>query len=195
MIETGEIKQFIKRAEESVKDVSDEKLKIKAFEVVLNNLVKSSIEKKFIPCSEKPKPKDAVDISVGKLNKDNLLNALNISDNQLNNFVDFDEDDFRILSHIQDKSETKKQQQATLIILTIKYYCYGDREINTSELKNKLKDMGIKSLENMAANLKDFENYIIKKGKQRSPATVYRITDPGIKEGLRLITELGANYE
>ncbi len=195
MIETGEIKEFIKKSEESVEGVNDEKLRLKAFEVVLNNLIKSSIEEKNISYSEKPKSKDVVNKSMDKLNKDNLLNALNMSDIQLNNIVDFDDNDFRILPRIQGKSEAKRQQQATLIILTVKYYCYDDREINTSELKNKLRNMGIKSLENMATNLKDFENYIIKKGEQRSPATLYRVTDPGIKEGLKLIKELGGNYE
>lgn len=193
MIETGEIKEFIKRAEESVESMNDEKLKLKAFEVVLNNLMKPS--EGIIISSEKIKSEELNNKEISMFSKDNLLNNLELSETQLNNIVEFDGDNFRILPPIKGKSEGEKQKKASLIILTNKYYCYGAREIETAELRNNLQDMGIKSLKNMATHLKNFENYIIKKGKPGSSATLYRITDPGLKEGLRLIKELGANYE
>lgn len=201
IMETGIIKELIQKAEKSVEDMGDEKLKLKAFEVVLNNLMKSSNEEKAnsyskLPgFSELPKSGELINKQINKLSEDNLLNKLNISNTQLNSIIDFDGDDFRILPRIQGNSEAEKQKKASLIIITIKYYCYGSKEINTVELKNKLQDMGIKSLNNMATHLKDYENYMVKKGKQGSPETSYRITDPGLNEGLKLIKELGEHYE
>ena len=48
---------------------------------------------------------------------------------------------------------------------------------------------------NMATILQGFENYFVKKGEKGSRLTAYRITNPGIQEGVKLIKQIGGKNE
>ena len=72
-------------------------------------------------------------------------------------------------------------------MLTAKHYIKNEREINVPELKKTLEDLGIRSLVNLSTNLKGFENFIIMKGSKGSKSTSYRITNPGVTQGVELI--------
>jgi hypothetical protein len=193
-MEVEELKKKREMAQEAVKDMQDESMKQKAFEVILNYLLQEKYEvKKSITVapktdlvSEKKEPSLA-------LTPDSLATALNVEIDRLNEIIDFSPNEFHIIAPIPGGSHKERQQNATLLILTTNYYCTSEREMGAKVLAAMMRDLGIKSLANLALNLKNFENFIVKKGEQGDPRTNYRITDPGLRRGLDLIRELIEN--
>jgi hypothetical protein len=189
-----EIKEKIALAEKSVADIKDENLRIKAFEVVLNNLLSGKPATPTI--STVAKPKQAIlERKETKFEPGKLASALGVELDKLKSVIDFSENDFHIISEISGYTEGDKQRNSALIILTIRYYCFDNREILSGELRDFMRDLGIGSLINMATNLNSIRNFIIRIGKAGSPATRYRISDPGIKQGLKLIKEMLVKVE
>jgi hypothetical protein len=184
-----EIKKKIELAEKSVADIKDENLRVKAFEVILNNLLSGKVVTPTIKLTAVPK-QTITEQKELKFEPEKLASALEVELERLRNIIDFSDDDFHIIVNIPGNTDSDKQKNSALIILTIRYYCLGDREIPSNELRNRMRDLGIGSLINMASNLNSIRNFIIRCGKPRSPATRYRITDPGIREGLRLLKQL-----
>ena len=200
-METNLLKEKIKIAEKAVEDMKDPDLKKKAFEVILNKLVspveKTQAEKKesviaTLKTEELPTEKDEKE---RVFNPERLLEATGFTLEKLSNILDFDKNQFHVVASIPGKSHAEKQKNAALLILTTYYYCTGEREYDSGKLRRMMQDLGIKSLINMATLLQNFENYFIKKGKPGSRTTVYRITNPGLQEGVNLIKQIGDKYE
>jgi len=195
-MEDNEIQEKIALAEKSVSHMKDEKLRTKAFEVILNNLLSHILSKSEKPNAPNITPQIAKKQPVSELMKskfepDKLASALNIDINKLKNIIDLYDSDFHIISDIPGgKSESTKQQNSALIILTIQYYCFNNREILSGDLRKQMSDLGIISLINMSSNLSLMKSFIVKTGLRGSHDTKYRITDPGIRKGLELIKEM-----
>jgi len=196
-MDSQKLKEKIKIAEESVKDMHDAELKKKAFEVILNKLINVTPDKHTKKQEPSPsEPKNVGEESVTKIFEPNkLADASGLSVEELGNIVDFDGNDFHVVAQIPGKSFSEQQKNAALLIITANYYCTGDREYDAGKLRKRLEDLGIKSLVNMATILQGFENYFVKKGEKGSRLTAYRITNPGLQEGIKLIKEIGGKNE
>lgn len=180
-----ELKEKIKLAQQAVEDVSDPKLKEKAFEVVLNNLIIGTKQQVATLQNDNQPIQTQNNLTNNSLY--NFLNAANITEQQITNIFDLDGESIRIIGAIPGNTDSKKQRNATLILLTAKHYIKSEREVDVPELKKILEDLGIGSLVNLSTNLKGFENFIIMKGSKGSKSTSYRITNPGITQGVELI--------
>ncbi|MBS3105140.1 hypothetical protein J4234_02700 [Candidatus Woesearchaeota archaeon] len=180
-----ELKEKIKLAQQAVEDVIDPKLKEKAFEVVLNNLISGNNQ--LVPILQTDSQPIQTQNKVTNDKLYNFLNATNVTEQQITNIFDLDGESIRIIGAIPGNTDSKKQRNATLILLTAKHYIKNEREINVPELKKTLEDLGIRSLVNLSTNLKGFENFIIMKGSKGSKSTSYRITNPGVTQGVELI--------
>lgn len=190
--DTRGMKEKIRIAEESVKDVEDKELKKSAFEVILNKLLSSESKQisyggeiKDFPISEvltnKPESKK------GLIDKENFAKVTGSTVEKLCDIFDFDDEDIHILCEIPGKNDAEKQKNASLLYFTSAYYCKGVRECDIKTLNKKMSDLGIKSLGNVSTNLKNFENFFVQKGKKGSAATIYRITNPGLRRGVEFI--------
>lgn len=200
-MDSEKIKEKIKIAEETVKDMQDAELKKKAFEVILNKLITPEIE---VPSrkqnntqqQEEIKNQDSTEKTPSQdFNPEKLTEATGMPIDRLGSVIDFDGNDFHVVAQIPGKSHSEKQKNAALVIITTNYYCTGNRDYDAGKLRKRLEDLGIKSLVNMATILQNFENYFVKKGEQGSKSTAYRITNPGLQEGIKLIRQLGENNE
>jgi hypothetical protein len=145
------------------------------------------IETRFGQKEEKPIEKIGVDIEEGIKS---LSKEAGINEEQLRNVFDFEKSDLRLITTIGGENETEKQFKAAVCILTAYHYCYGRDEIKSQELRKKFEWLGITSLVNLSANLAKYKQFLIPKGKLKSPDSGYKITLPGIKEGLKNIKKL-----
>lgn len=123
-----------------------------------------------------------------------LLEKTGIVQDQLENVLNFEKNDFKVVANINGENEIEKQIKASLIILTANYYCYEKEEINSRELASKLRWLGIKSLANLNKNLKrkECQPFIRIVGKGNN--TAYQILNPGLKKGIEIMKEM-ANEE
>lgn len=184
-MEIEKIKEKIKVAEKAVENVLDPSLKSKAFEVVLNNLLKVRGPEARSEINTNVIPNENHSFSIKKLCQESNLN-----EQQLKQIFEFENDKFTIITNIPGNKESRRQQNASLVILTVTNYLYGSKEIKTSELKEYLRDLGIRSLVNLSTHLKSFENYILKKGRGGGKNVIYRITTPGLMKGIELIRQM-----
>ena len=119
-----------------------------------------------------------------------LANFLNSSPKDILNIINFGEDgEFNFLFNIDGKNEAEKQVNATLCTLTVLYYCKDQEEITTINLKQKLEFLGINLLDNLSHTLKKQKRLVILKGKKGSSKFNYKITQPGLTAGLKILSE------
>ena len=120
-----------------------------------------------------------------------LMIETGISQDKLKETIYFDKGDFIILSEIEGENNIEKQINATLLILTISDICYNDNSMKTQDIRRKLEYMGISSLTNLSTNLKTIKTYLISYG--RSTASGYKLTLPGKKSGIKILTDICNN--
>lgn len=117
-----------------------------------------------------------------------FIKLTEVTQDELLKIFDFEENVINILVHPQGDNEGEKQITATILLLTAYYYYFNEQEISSSELRQKLQDVGITSLVNLSTNLRLYPNLLVhKKSKKGSTNTYYRITIPGLELGRSLI--------
>jgi len=121
---------------------------------------------------------------------ENLSTDAGITKERLRCIFDFEKEDLNLITTFAGKKEAQKQFKATVCILTAYHCCYGRDEIRSQDLRKKLEWLGIKSLGNISASFANYKQFILPKGKAKSPKFSYKITYPGIKKGLEIIKEL-----
>lgn len=116
---------------------------------------------------------------------------LDLEESKFYDIIHFnDNNQFHLLFSITGKNESEKQLRGTLCFLAVSNYCNGKNSILSKELVKILESMKIKSLDNISHTLKKYNKYIIPTGKTGDPNFSYIITQPGLKEGIRIIKEL-----
>jgi len=139
-----------------------------------------------IPQSKEKTPEvTSIDAQIKK-----FCSEIGISKEQLKSVFDISENDVVFITEMTGKNEIERQFNTTVCILTAYHYLFGEDIIKSKDLREKLKWLGIKSLGNLSMNLAKYKKYIIPIGKPASPAFSYKITYPGIKEGLDIIRSL-----
>lgn len=119
-----------------------------------------------------------------------LITETGIGEEELIETIYFENGSYKIIAEIDGKTNKKKMLNATLLILTINDICYGSNRIRTQDLKKKLEYLGIGSLANLSTNMKSVKRFVIPDGKRGSKEYGYKLTLPGRKEGIRLLSEL-----
>lgn len=120
-----------------------------------------------------------------------FIKLTEISQEELSKIFDFEEKVINLLVHPRGDNEGEKQITATILLLTAYYYYFNEPEISSSELRQKLLDVGVTSLVNLSTNLKLYPNLLVhKKSKKGSTNTCYRITIPGLELGRSLIRRI-----
>lgn len=124
-----------------------------------------------------------------------LAKYLNTSEEKIHHLIDFAQDgEFNLLFKIEGKKESDKHFEGTIIILTILFYCYATDEISTTLLKQKLQSLGIKALDHLSHSLRKKVQYVVLKGKGGSLKFNYKITQPGLIQGIKFLsTRIGTN--
>ena len=140
---------------------------------------------------EEEKPIKKIDVGIEECII-KLSEEAGINEEKIRHVFDFNKKDLNLIKIIKDKKESTKQFKATVCLLTAYHYCYGNDKIKSRDLRKKLEWLGIRSLGNLSINLSQYKQYIIPEGKSRSPEFSYKITYPGIKEGLKIIKELSS---
>ncbi|MCK4553004.1 hypothetical protein KAT80_02270 [Candidatus Pacearchaeota archaeon] len=176
------LKRVIAIAREAVANIEDEDIKLKSYEVILNNLLKQDAPQKqaLWVKTEKTSEKNSYELLASKTGVDRNL---------LEDYIDLG-DEIRILYNIKRDSTIEEQSLFFLIYLTIKKICYGDLEVNSSKMREILAEHQI-SLSNLSTHIKKVNRFIIhKSGKRGSIKTSYRITNEGIAKGLSILKEM-----
>lgn len=115
---------------------------------------------------------------------------IGIKEEQLKSVFDISEKDVTLITEMAGKKESEKQFKATVCILTAYHYLFERDIIKSQDIKENLEWLGIKSLSNLSKNLAKHKRYIIPIGESSSPNFSYKVTYPGLKEGLNIIRSL-----
>lgn len=119
-----------------------------------------------------------------------LAKYLKASEEEVYHIINFEPDgEFTFLFNIDGKNESDKQFEATICLLTVLYYCYGKDEIATTTLKKKLEFLGINALDHLSHSLRKKVKFVVLKGKGGSSKFNYKITQPGLVEGIKLLSK------
>lgn len=179
------MKKAITIASEAVKDMEDKELKLKSYEVILNNLLK---DKSNADVAAKISH-SAQDTDIGSY--DLLAKKLDLKETaKIKDFVEIGEE-IRIFPQIRRENAIEEQALFLTIYLSIGKVCFDQVEISSSELREVLARHQIQSINNLSTNAKKISRFIIhKSGKVGSTKTSYRITHEGISYGLSLLKKI-----
>lgn len=184
-MELRDMKKAIVLATEAVKGMEDEDLKLKSYEVILNNLLKEKSDVKVANIISTPKEK----FNEGSYN---LLNSrLNIKDeDKIKDFIEVNKK-IRLLFEIKRQNTIEEQALFLIIYLATRKICFVDSEITSTELRETLAEHQIKNIKNLSTNVKKLSRFIIhKSGKIGSTKTFYRITNEGSSYGLSSLKKI-----
>jgi hypothetical protein len=181
-----EIKKKIQVAIQTVEDI-EEPFKIKAFEVVLSNLLTTTKREEVRgiappPIKVKTKGTKTLDQKIAELAK-----AANVDTSKMKDVFEFEEDNIIFIGKVEGK-EVEKQVKISECLLAAYKVVYGKTWVETSILWKALNDYGVGSLANLAKNLGKCTSDIRTKGKARG--TKYKLTQQGYENALALIKEL-----
>jgi len=112
----------------------------------------------------------------------------------LKKLFDVDNETITLLDVIGENYK-QKTQNATLLVLLAYKYIFGIEEILSQEIRRNVAELGI-PLSNFASYVKEMIPTLIrKKGKPRSPKTIYRLTIQGEVNAKKILKTLGETYE
>jgi hypothetical protein len=179
------LKRAIAIATDAVSSMNDKDLKLKSYEVILNNLLKSELSQETVSQMSPPKEDNLNTNSYQLLSK-----KLDCDENVLRDFIELGERP-RLLFKINKDNAIEQQITFLLIFLSVNKICYGDQEIKSSTLREVLAIHQIQAINNLSTNVKKFGRFIVhKSGKIGSTNTSYRITEKGNSYGLSLLSEI-----
>lgn len=190
LINIEELKAKISIAKKTVEYETDERFRIEAFKIILNNLIQKSLTSKefqtAIPTSTKStegaKAKSQISNPI-----EQLATKCNISQEHLRNVFEFTKDKFVLLKEPNAETELEKQIKASVCILTA-YKIGLDKEWNTATiLTDAISERGI-SLNHFSKNIATRKDLIKKIGEKKG--TKYGVTTKGFQEGTELIKSL-----
>jgi len=185
-METEQIKNKIQTAVDVVKDVP-EPFRMKAFEVVLTSLMKSSGSEIQYGTRSETQPPEGVQTVESKLEK--LAKTAGIQVQQLKDIFQFAEKEPVFIGKVAG-TEANRQVQISRLLLLAMQEAYGTEWVEGSFLSKALQDYGVGSLPNLARNLgeetADFRAMGQKKGRK------YKLTEQGRKTAIESVKQLTA---
>lgn len=118
-----------------------------------------------------------------------LSNKIQIDIKHLNEIIEIKDNNILLNAKFPDDKESVKQQKAAIMILTAMYYCLDVDTISTSDLKEKLKWLGIKSLQMLSPYFKKIPELIEGFGKVGSKNFKYKIKYQGLEKAIDYFKE------
>ena len=183
-----EIKNAIDTALLAVKNISDEKLKDKTYEIVLNNLLNRS---KIAHTEETSASTLEKDKKIVLPSYEALCNKFSVSREKINECFEFKNNEVEILTQISLSSNAYEQLIFTILTMTLRKIVFDERDIESSKLRESAGIKGISSLVNLSTNLKKYPTYIVHKtGKKGNTNTSYRLTIDGYNLGISIIKQI-----
>jgi hypothetical protein len=176
------LKKAIVLATDAVSNIEDKEIKLKSYEVILNNLIKEGLSEKLPLKTEKTK----INTDLYSL----LSNKLNLKEELVRDYIDLG-DELKLLFNIKRDNAVEEHLIFLLSFLSINKICYGEKEIKSSDLRRILAEHKISAINNLSTNVKKFNRFIVhKSGKIGSTNTSYRITEEGLSKGLIILSEI-----
>ena len=152
---------------------------------------KEQQEKKTPKRTRKGKRKESIQKRLIDDSVQNLIDELKISEDEIKAIYSIRPDDFVLIKTLRYDDIVKLHLDYVLLITFAYRTFYGIEQVDSTELRNKMKDTGCPSITNLSTNLKNYSNMIIHdKGRKGSIYTNYRITQQGIEYTKNLITAL-----
>jgi len=173
------IKAIIQRAINIVKGV-EEPYRLKAFEVVLSKLWPASLEERK-EREKKPKKPEGMNLEA-KI--EDFADKCNVSVEQLTNIYDFQKDKPLLIVPLQG-NHRERQVFASRYLLVAYSEIYGQKWVN---LRQPLSEQGVRSLQNLAENLKKHREIFRSRG--RGKAMEYKLVDAAKRETFDMIRAL-----
>ena len=150
-VKIEKLKEFISFAKEAVKEEKDEMIKAESFKIILNKMIDGGFTK------------STQETTLNKINHKNegnmpkkqteLARLCSISIEELNDIFNFKEKGVEIISPIEGK-EHLKRIIVSLCYLAASEICYSKEWVESSELAECMRSMGIKDISNLAKQLK-----------------------------------------
>jgi len=180
-----ELQKAVAIAQEAIKDIEDEQLRLKTYEIVLNNLLggkSGAVEK-----SEK----EIVKKDIAKTGPYKLLSSkIGVELDRIEDFFEIS-DDVDLLFLVKRESTIEEHLLFLLVYLTAKKICFDNKEADSSHIREMMAIKQISNLTNLSTHIKKFPSLINHKTRKKgSIKTAYRITNEGIAKGLRLIKQI-----
>ncbi len=124
--------------------------------------------------------------------KENFAEEIGVETGKLDHMfdIDWENQDIDIVKDIERDTNKEEHIEGTICLLTAYSYILDEDEIKSSILKEKLRDLGMNSLQNLGTNLSEVRKFIRPKGKPRSNDYKYEIRPLGKKEGLKHIKKI-----
>jgi len=177
------LKRAIAIAREAVANIEENEIKLKSYEVILNNLLKQDAPQKTPPLNDKTKK------SIEKDSYELLASKVNVQKQLIEDYIELG-DGIRILYRIKRDVAIEEQALFFIVYFTINKICYGDPEVSSSQIREILAEHQV-TLSNLSTNIKKINRFIIHKaGKRGSIKTFYRITNEGIAKGLSILKSI-----
>lgn len=133
-----------------------------------------------------------ITITVDTKGIEELAKDLGIEQERIRELFEFEEQGIHILEALKGTTESKTQFSTALAYLTTYYYYFREQEIESSKLYRIMEDLGIGALGHLYSNLCKNRKLLIPK-KANKKINTYRITTPGIKKGVSLLSEYFSN--
>jgi predicted nucleic acid-binding protein len=176
------LRKAIVLAMEAVSTIEDKEIKLKSYEVILNNLLKEGSAEKLPMKLEK----NMIDTNLYSL----LASKLNLKEELVKDYLDLG-DEPKLLFNVKRNNAIEEQIVFLLSFLTINKICYGEKDIKSSELRRILAEHKISAINNLSTNVKKFDRFIVHRaGKIGSTNTSYRITEEGFSKGLTILSQI-----
>ncbi|MDH3766601.1 MAG: hypothetical protein OER82_12450 [Nitrosopumilus sp.] len=180
------LKGFVKLAKEVVKDEEDEVIKVESFKLILNKM----IEYEFT--------KSAKEATTNKVNQENVDDFTNkqielaelclISVQELNDVFKFKDDSFDIIAPIEG-NDALKRNIASQCYLAASEICYSKDWVDSVELAECMRSMGLKDMSNLSKQLKRWSEIFRSTGTRGH--NKYKLTSGiGRKSAFELIRKL-----
>jgi len=117
-----------------------------------------------------------------------IITDLEINKDELMTIYSLNEKDFVLMKTIKEKNIKKLHLEYSLLIAFAYRFFYNLENVDSTELREKIKDTGCPSITNLSTSLKNYPNLIIhNKGRKGNIYTTYRITQQGIEYAKQLI--------
>lgn len=185
--------QMARIVEDSVKNISDPKLKLEAFRTIFEDLLKK--EKPKSPTPEKSASRKIDETLVRKeVSQDNtFLKKIELSPEELELIYRIDGNNFEIVCNFESNS---KWQQIQFVFLTLfgNYTMTKNRRMLSQEVLKKMKAEGFGDLPNLNSFLRELEpKFIYIKTFKEKSKNFFELTLNGIKACEKLVSAIIEN--
>lgn len=180
------LKEFISFAKEAVKEEKDEMVKTESFKIILNKMIEGG----FTKSTEASKLNKNTQENHGSITKKQmeLAQLCSISIEELNDIFRFKDEGVEIIAPIKG-NDSLKRILASQCYLVASEICYSKEWVDSAELAECMRSMGVKDITNLSTQLKKLTEVFRTTGTRGH--SKYKLTSGiGRKSAFNVINEL-----